>query len=246
MPGSWGEAGKDGLKGAALGSVLGPWGAAAGGVLGAGYGALYGDDGSNKGTTLPYFQDDRNRLGGLLQGQSPFAGQEWGSLVSQLQGRANGTNNQVAVGQYQTGIQDASNNLSAMSHGGVRAGSFRSAADQQGNLMQGMAAGSQLAKTQDMQSAQQSLQGALGSRDALNSGAYQNILGQQLGLSQQNVNAQLGIQTQNNQQTAANYQALGTTLNTLGALQNQNNNPKPGGTPGVTMSGGSGTYYSPH
>lgn len=246
MGGSWGDAAKDGVTGATIGSVAGPWGAVIGGGIGAAWGGIFGngeDDGS-KSAQLPHFDEDRGRLGDLLHGQSPFASADWGSLVSQLQGRANGSNNSVAMGQYSQGIQDSNNNLSAMSHDGVRAGQFRQAGLMQGANQQGMNAGLQMAKTQDMQSAQQSLQGALGSRDAINSGAYQNILGQQLGLSSQNVAAQLGIQQANNQASAANYQAIGTNLATLATLQQQNN-PKPT-TPGVTLSGGSGTYYSPH
>lgn len=39
---------------------------------------------------LPYFEEDRNRLGGMLDGRSPYAGQEWGGLISQLQQQASG------------------------------------------------------------------------------------------------------------------------------------------------------------
>jgi hypothetical protein len=39
---------------------------------------------------LPYFEDDRTRLGGMLDGRNPYAGQEWGGLISQLQNQAAG------------------------------------------------------------------------------------------------------------------------------------------------------------
>jgi hypothetical protein len=39
---------------------------------------------------LPYFQQDRDRLQGLLNGQSPYAGAEWGGLIGQLQQQASG------------------------------------------------------------------------------------------------------------------------------------------------------------
>lgn len=167
---------------------------------------------SRNGVGLPHFVEDRERLGGLLAGQSPFASTDWGALVSHLQGIASGKVQGVAGQQYQQAMGNASNGLSSMAHGLVRAGMGRAVQDQQGQMGQGMVSGTNLAQLQERQAAQQSLQGALGTRDSVNSSAYQNILGQQLGLSSQQVAANLGITNSNNQALAAQYQALGTGL----------------------------------
>lgn len=167
---------------------------------------------------LPYFEEDRSRLGGMLQGQSPFASKDWGGLISQLQARASGQGPSVAQMQYQQAMGNANNQLSGMAHGGGSPAAFRQAAIEQGRTGQGLAQGSALARTQEMQAAQGSLQGALGTRDTINSSAYQNILQQQLGLSSQNVNAHLGLQNANNQAAAANYQAAGTGLTALATV----------------------------
>jgi hypothetical protein len=34
---------------------------------------------------MPYFEEDRKRLGGMMDGRSPFAGEEWSGLINQLQ-----------------------------------------------------------------------------------------------------------------------------------------------------------------
>ena len=167
---------------------------------------------------LPYFEQDRARLGGMLQGQSPFASKDWGGLISQLQARASGQGPSVAQMQYQQAMGNANNQLSGMAHGGGSPAAFRQAAIEQGRTGQGLAQGSALARTQEMQAAQGSLQGALGTRDTINSTAYQNILQQQLGLSSQSVNAHLGLQNANNQAAAANYQAAGTGLTALATV----------------------------
>lgn len=251
--GSWGQAGKDGLTGAAIGASAGPYGAAIGGALGAAYGGfIAGDDSSNSTAGNPYYELDRRRLGTMLQGQSPYAGSEWGGLVSQLQARASGSAPSVAQMQYQQAMGHMSSQLAGAAHGGAGPGAFHQAAIQAGQAGQGMASGVAQARVNEMQGAQGQLSSALGTRDTINSQAYQNILAQQLGLSQQQINAHLGIQNANNQATAAQYQALGTGL-TLAASMNRGSGtqapapaPAPGSsTPGVTMSGGSGTYYSP-
>jgi len=203
--------------------------------------ALNGHPGDNQPPPgLPYFEQDRSRLGGLLQGQSPFASSQWGGLISQLQQRASGSGPSVAQMQYQQAMGQQAAQMAGAAHGGGGPGAFRQAAIMAGQQGQGLAQGSALARTQEMQAAQGSLQGALGTRDSINSSAYQNILAQQLALSSQSVNAHLGLQNAANQASAAQYQALGSGAATLGALV-KNNQGAPSGpttTSGPVGSGG--------
>lgn len=189
---------------------------------------------------LPYFEQDRSRLGGLLHGQSPFASSQWGGLISQLQQRASGSGPSVAQMQYQQAMGQQAAQMAGAAHGGGGPGAFRQAAIMAGQQGQGLAQGSALARTQEMQAAQGSLQGALGTRDSINSSAYQNILAQQLALSSQSVNAHLGLQNAANQASAAQYQALGSGAATLGALvkNNQGASSGPTTTSGPAGSGG--------
>lgn len=138
----------------------------------------------------PYFQEDRDRLGGLMDGQSAFAGKEWGGLVSQLQAQANGTGPSMAQDAYRQASQDTGAQLGSMARGSGSASAARNALMQQGRIGQGMAQGLASARTGEMLAGQQALTGALSQRDQINSGAYQNILGQQLGLSEQQLRAQ--------------------------------------------------------
>ena len=188
---------------------------------------------------LPYFEQDRSRLGGLLQGQSPFASSQWGGLISQLQQRASGSGPSVAQMQYQQAMGQQAAQMAGAAHGGGGPGAFRQAAIMAGQQGQGLAQGSALARTQEMQAAQGSLQGALGTRDSINSSAYQNILAQQLALSSQSVNAHLGLQNAANQASAAQYQALGSGAAALGALV-KNNQGAPSGPTTTSGPAGSG------
>jgi hypothetical protein len=142
----------------------------------------------------PYFQQDRNRLGGMLDGRSAFAGQEWGGLVSQLQAQANGTGPSMAQQAYRQASQDTGAQLGSMARGSASPAAARNAMMQQGRVGQGMAQGLAQARTGEMLAGQQSLAQALSQRDQINSGAFQNILGAQLGLSEQQLRAQMANQ----------------------------------------------------
>lgn len=167
------------------------------------------------GLNLPYFQQDRDRLGQLLGNRSPFASNDWDALITQLQGRANGTGPSLAGMAYNTGAQTTTNALASMSRGSASPAAAREALIQQGRVGQGQAAGYAQAQVQEQQAAQSALQGALGSRDQLNQQAYLNILAAQLGLSEgqlralmSNQNYNLGIKGQKEQGDAAKLQAL--------------------------------------
>jgi hypothetical protein len=66
---------------------------------------------------LPYFEQDRQRLGGMLEGRSPYAGQEWGGLVGQLQQQASGQGPSLAQQAYRQASQDNMGALSSMAQG---------------------------------------------------------------------------------------------------------------------------------
>ncbi len=230
MP-NWSGGATGAASGAAAGAVFGPWGAAAGGLIGGGLGLFGGGDAEPPPpVNLPYFEEDRARLGGLLRGQSPFAGSEWGGLVSQLQARASGTGPSVAGNAYKQASQDAFNNLTSLSRNSASPAGARQALLQQGHIQQGLAQGFASARDQEMMGAAGQLAGALGARDQLNQGAYLNVLGQQLGLSQAQQgalqgNQQVALQQQQlqNQQNAAMYQSISNAA--LGAAtlrQNRN------------------------
>lgn len=173
---------------------------------------------------LPHFAEDRERLGGLLNGQSPFAGQEWGGLVRQLQGQASGANS-LAEGQYRGAMQDTAGQLSSMARGSASPGAARQAMIQQGRLGQGMAAGVAQARTAEQMQASQALTQALGTRDQINSGAYLDVLGAQLGLSRAQLEALTGNadREQRNKDSkraagAAKWNALGSAAGGLALL----------------------------
>lgn len=223
---NWGGAGKGAASGAAIGAAAGPWGAAIGGVAGGLLGLFSGDDPSPPpSVNLPYFDEDRQRLGQMLDGHSAFAGSEWGNLISQLQARANGTAPSVAGNAYKQASQDAQAHLMSMAHDSASAGGARQAMLQAGRIQQGMAQGYGAAALQEQQANQGALAQALGARDTINSSAYQNILGQQLGLSraqlgaqQGNQNVQLQEQQLQNAQQAAQWQAYAGLAAGLGKI----------------------------
>lgn len=177
------------------------------------------------GLNLPYFQQDRDRLGGMMQGQSPFAGQEWGSLIQQLQQRASGQGPSLAGDAYRTGAMDTQNSLASMARGGSNPASARMAALQSSRVGQGMAQGYATARNQEIVGAQQGLAGALQGRDALNQSAYLQILGQQLGLSRGQLQAGQGNQQYaqgmagvDAQRDAAKWAAISGALGGVGKI----------------------------
>ncbi len=143
---------------------------------------------------LPYFEEDRARLGSMLDGRNPYAGAEWGSLIGQLQNRAMGNGPSITMDAYRQASQDNVNALGAMSRGAGTAAAARQAMIQQNRVGQGMASGLVSARNQEMIGAQGALTQALGQRDQLNQNAYLKILGAQLGLSEQQLQALLGNQ----------------------------------------------------
>lgn len=174
------------------------------------------------GLNLPWFQQDRDRLGGLLGNRSPFAGNEWGALIDQLTQRANGQGPSLAGMQYRQAMQDTTSNLSSMAQGSGNPMAARQALIQQGRVGQGMASGLAQADIQERQAAQSALQNALGSRDQLNQQAYLNILAAQLGLSEGQLRAlmsnqqyNLGVRGVKQQEQAAKFQAIAALLGTL-------------------------------
>lgn len=177
------------------------------------------------GINLPYFQQDRNRLQGLLTGQSPFASQDWNGLVSQLTARANGTGPSLAEQEYRNASGDQAAAFAGAAHGGASPASFRQAAIQQGQIGQGLASGVTQARTNEQTQAQGALAQALGARDQLNQGAYLNILGQQLGLSAEQLKALqgdqsygLGEQGIQEQMNAAKWNAIAGLLGSAGSI----------------------------
>jgi hypothetical protein len=253
MPDKWGGAASGAATGAMAGAAFGPYGAAIGAVGGGliGYFSTP-DDAANspKPINLPYFEEDRARLGSMLQGQSAFAGQEWGSLISQLQARASGGGPSVAGNAYKQASQDSMSQLTSMSRNSSSPGAVRQAQLQAGHIQQGLAQGYSAAALQEQQANQGALTQALSARDAINSSAYQNILSQQLGLSRGEVGALAGnqnvaLQEQQlqNQQQAAQWQAYSGAAAGLGKLygsQPGNGNsgqgsfmPNSGGKPGL-------------
>lgn len=79
--------------------------------------------------------------------------------------------------------------LGSLARGSASPAAAREAMIQQGRTGQGMAAGVATARTQEQLGAQSALAGALSSRDQLNQNAYLDILGKQLGLSEQQLKA---------------------------------------------------------
>ncbi len=145
--------------------------------------------------SMPYFKEDRQRLGQLMGNRSPFAGREWNGLVSQLQAQASGKGPSMAGMAYNKAAQDSQAALGGMARGSSNPNAARTAMMQQGRIGQGMAAGYAQARAGEMQGAQSALSQALSSRDGINSGAYMGVLGAQLGLSEAQLRAQLGNQS---------------------------------------------------
>lgn len=177
------------------------------------------------GINLPFFLQDRERLGGMLNGQSPFAGSEWGGLISQLQNTAAGRGPSVAGDAYRQASMDNSAALASMGQASNSPAAARQAMLQQQRVGQGLAGGYAQARNQEMLGAQNALSGALGARDQLNQGAYLNILAQQLGLNQQQLQAAmanqqfaLGSMKNENDLTAAKWGAISGILGGVGSM----------------------------
>jgi hypothetical protein len=235
---NWGGGAKGAAGGAAAGAAFGPWGAAIGGVAGGLLGMFSGGGGDSgpEQVDLPYFEQDRKRLGGMLDSSAgPFAGSEWGSLISQLQARASGTGPSVAGNAYKQASQDSMNNLGSLSRDSASPAGARQAILQAGRINQGMAQGYGAMALQEQQSNQAVLAQALAARDNINSSAYQGILGQQLGLSRGQMGADQGnqqvvLQQQQlqNQEDAAQMAALSQLAAGLGKVYGAKPPAQPG------------------
>jgi hypothetical protein len=244
---NWGNGAKGAAGGAAAGAAFGPYGAAIGGVIGGGIGLFTGGDDAPAPppVSLPYFEEDRARLGSMMDGQSPFAGSEWGGLIAQLQARASGNGPSVAGNAYKQASADSQAALYSMAQNSAGPGGARQAMLQAGRINQGLAQGYSAASLQEQQANQGALSQALGARDAINSTAYQNLLSQQLGLSrsqlaaqQGNQNAGLQEQQIQNAQSAGQYQALSGLALGLGKIYG--NSGGGGGMFGGSGGGGGG------
>jgi len=177
------------------------------------------------GLNLPYFQQDRDRITGQLSGQSPFAGSEWGALISQLQARSSGTGPSIAGDAYQQASQDAMNNLTSLSQGSASPSAARQAILQQGHIQQGMSQGYARARNEEAAGATGQLGQVLGARDQINQNAYTNLLSQLQALSEGQLKAgianqqyDLGVRGAQGQEKAAKLQALSTFLAGLAKL----------------------------
>lgn len=173
----------------------------------------------------PFFMQDRNRLDSMLQGQSPWASQEWNPLIQQLQQQASGRGPSLAEQQYRGASQTTMSGLQSMARGSQSPGAAREAMLQQARIGQGMAAGVTQARTQEMMGAQSNLAQALGARDQINQSSYLNILAQQLGLNEQQLRAmlanqqyKLGTQGIAQQQEAARWNAAAGVLGTVASI----------------------------
>lgn len=188
-----------------------------------------------KDVDLPYFQEDRDRLQGMLDGHSPYVngaatsqggqvGQDpwqsgWASLIQQLQDQAAGRGPSLAVQQYQRASGDAMAQQTALARGGRTAGGARQAAQNLGAVQQGMASGSAMARTQEQMGAIGQLGGALSG--AGNAQYQRDAL--QAQLAQQNNQFNASAQNQVNAQNQAAYlnilaQQLGLSASQLQAL----------------------------
>lgn len=239
---NWGNGAQGAASGAAMGSAAGPWGAVIGGAAGGLMGLFSGDDEAKQArpTSLPHFEEDRARLGGLLQGQSPFAGTEWGALIGQLQARAGGGVPSVAGNAYKQASQDSMNNLASLAQNSSSPSAVRQAQLQAGHIQQGMAQGYGAAALNEQQVNQSALGQALSARDQLNSAAYANILNQQMGLSTAQLHALQGNQGVALQQEqidqakqAAQWQAYAGLAAGLGKIYGSS-----GGSSGEAVSSG--------
>lgn len=114
-------------------------------------------------------------------GANPYQDQQ-NALIQQLMAQSQGRGPSLAVQQYQAANQDAMANQLAMSRG-RGAGAARNAGVQMGQMSQGLAGGSALARTREQMAAQQQLQGSLTSagqmdfqRAKANQAMYQQAL----------------------------------------------------------------------
>jgi len=230
---------KGAATGAAAGAALGPWGAAAGGIIGGALGLFGGDDPAPPDpVNLPYFQQDRDRISGMLDGRSAFASSDWNTLIGQLQARANGTAPSVAGNAFKQASQTAQNSLSSLAANSAAPGATRAAIMQQGKINQGMAQGYSQAALQEQQGAEGALQNALSTRDQINQQSYLNLLNQQMGLSQAQLRAlqgNQGVGVQEQQigaaQSAATWNALGGLTAGLAKIGGGSGGSSSGGTP---------------
>lgn len=154
---------------------------------------------------------------GQLAGRNPFAGQEWSGVISQLQNRANGVGG-LAAQEYNNAAMNQSASFAGAAHGGASPAAFRQAAIQQGQIGQGMANGSALAQTQEQMAAQQQLQGALGTRDQINSNAYNNLMGNQGQLNQQDLQSNIANQQNEQANNALTMQRKQQVINAIGSI----------------------------
>lgn len=174
---------------------------------------------------VPHFEQDRERIGNAMKGQSPFAGSDWGALVTQLQQRAAGQGPSMAENAYKQASNDTNAQLMSMARGSNSPGAARQALLQTGKIGQGMAQGLATARTQEMQGATDQLGQVMGTRDQLNQNAYTNLLAQQLGLSEMQLRAgmanqqyDLGIRGVLANEQGAKYAALAGLLGGIGKV----------------------------
>lgn len=216
--------------------VGGPWGAVGDVQSGwGGPGEIAGGGAVPFGSlNLPYFQQDRNDITKTMDGQSPFAGSEWGSLISQLQQRAAGTGPSIAGDAYKQASQDSQNSLASLSQNSSSPGGARQAILQSGKIQQGLAQGYGAARNQEMIGAEGALAQTLGQRDQINSNAYTNLLAQKLGLSANQLKAlqgdqqySLGQQQIDQQRSASKWMALSSLFGA--AAKFSQSAPVPGG-----------------
>lgn len=172
----------------------------------------------DRSVALPYFEEDRARLQGLLGGRSPYLGAApqlgadpysagYQQLVRQLQDQAAGRGPSLAEQSVRAQGAQAAGQIASSAAGGRSAQGSRFAAQQIAGLNQGLAQQVGEARLREQLAAQGALQGALGAgsaaafnREALNAQlaqrgaeanqrAYLEVLGAQLGLSQQQLQA---------------------------------------------------------
>lgn len=197
-----------------------------GGVKGVGSvpGRIWDWGNSHPKANLPYFEEDRNKLQGLMdQGKGPYMGADpyrgnWDAHLSQLEDRAAGRGPSIAGDAFRGASQNALSQQMAMSQGGRSAGAARQAAMNMGSIGQGLAKGYGDARNQEMIGAQNSLTGALAgadsanfNRDQANQQAWLDLLAKQLGLSAEQLR---GVMAGMN--APSNFQTLGGILGAVG------------------------------
>lgn len=156
---------------------------------------------------IPDYVKNQDYLTKQLAGQTPFASNQWGDLITQLQQRASGQGPSLATQNYNMASQNTVNALTSMANGSQSPGAARDAMIQMGKVGQGQAAGLAQAGTMEQQGAQESLTKALGARDQLNQNAVLDVLGKKLGLNKDQYNAVMNRQQMSNQADAQTAQA---------------------------------------